>query len=156
MSGNDLGKGETVVFRPVRLLSVVSAFSALLVIATVGIAVGLGAEVRANFTPLQTITLLIFVAFIVVLIMALGLSYGRAERDGFAWRNGIRTHRVEWSEIRGLVFRSGDPWAYLLVESPNALSDEPRRIAVMAIQSTDRASAHDKADRLRGLIAERR
>ena len=156
MSATDQGKGETVVFRPVRLLWMVSVFSALLVVATVGIAIGLGAEVRANFTPLQTVTLLIFVAFMVALIMSLGLSYGRAERASFVWRNGIRSHRVAWSEIKGLVFRSGDPWAYLLVESPNALSDEPSRIAVMAIQSTDRASAHDKADRLRGLIAERR
>lgn len=146
---------DTVTFRPVRLLRWVSTFSALLVVATLGIAIGLGAEVRGNFTPLQTGTLLFFVAFMVALIMSLGLSYGRAEADGFTWRNGIRTHHVAWSEIRGLVFRSGDPWAYLLTESPNKLSDEPARIAIMAIQSTDRSSAQDKADRLRGLIAER-
>ncbi len=143
------------VFRPKRLLRWVSVFSVLLVVATAGIAIGLGAEVRGNFTPLQTATLLFFVAFMVALIMSLGLSYGRADGEGFTWRNGARTHHVAWSEIRGLVFRSGDPWAYLLVESGNALSDEPARIAIMAIQSTDRASAQDKADRLRGLIAER-
>lgn len=158
MSSATSGRDEPVIFRPVRLLRWTAGFSSLLVISSAGVWIGLGAEVRADFTGLQIITLLIFVAFMVGLMLSLGLSYGRAESGGFTWRNGLRTHHADWSSIRGLVFRSGDPWAYLLVDprEDKPSGGEPQRLAVMAIQSTDRAAAQDKADRLRGLMAQYR
>lgn len=140
---------EPEVFRPRRLLIWVSVASLAIVLLAIGSWIGLGREVRALFSPGQLLTLLLLMAFAVGFLMALGLCVARADAVGVRWRNGLRSHRLAWSEVLGVRYRQGDPWVYLLTAGP--APDDLLRRPVMAIQSTDRRDALDKAERLRAL-----
>ncbi len=63
---------------------------------------------------------------------------------GIVVRNIIVTTTVEWSQVRGVRFSGGDPWAYLDLENGDDL-------AVMAIQKSDGELAKHEAARLAAL-----
>lgn len=126
------------VFRPRRALWTAIALSAVLIVAA-----GLGwvllpAEIQAQFTVPQLATLAFFVGVMVVFMMSLGLSYVRVENDQLVFRNGLRTHRLGWDQIRGFRFGENDPWAYVLTVG------EPEQRALLGIQRTD--AEHADAD----------
>jgi hypothetical protein len=63
---------------------------------------------------------------------------------GIVVRNIIVTTTVEWSQVVGVRFSGGDPWAFLDLASGDDL-------AVMAIQKSDGAYARSEASRLAAL-----
>jgi hypothetical protein len=65
-------------------------------------------------------------------------------RGGIVVRNIVVTTTVEWSQVRGVRFSGGDPWAYLDLENGDDL-------AVMAIQKSDGDLARHEAGRLAAL-----
>lgn len=148
MTSGDTGADRTLVFRPQRLLFWCVVFAGLIVISSLAVWIGLGSQVRAMFTGLQIGTLLLFIGFSIALIMALGLCEVRASADGLWWRNGIRSHRLAWSEVRSIRFRPGDPWMF--VYAPGADGDDERH-QVMGIQSTDGARARAHAEEVRAM-----
>jgi hypothetical protein len=91
-----------------------------------------------------------------VMLVALGLLIGVAlaryaalsavpSPSGIVVRNIIVTTAVPWSQVRGVRFSGGDPWAYLdLVTGDD--------IAVMAIQKSDGELARREASRLAALV----
>ena len=65
---------------------------------------------------------------------------------GLVVRNVLLTRRLEWAEIVGIHYGSGDAWVLLDVSDGDTL-------AVMAIQRADGASAAAEAGRLATLMA---
>lgn len=121
-------------FRPRRSLLMASVLSVVLVVAAVVGWLALPANIQALFTVPQLLTLGFFVLVMVTFMMGVGLSYLRVDADGLTFRNGLRTHRLAWSQVRGLRFSEHDPWAYVL------LDDEVQR-PLLGIQRTDRQLA---------------
>ena len=142
------------VFRPRRLRIWALTAAVVVVVATVGVGVALGGDVRALFTPGQVLTLAVLLALTVAVLVGLAQSDARVDDAGVRWRNVFRSHRLGWHEIVGVRYRPGDPWAYLLTAGPAA--DDPVRHPLMAIQSTDGIIAVDEATRLRELWAAHR
>jgi hypothetical protein len=90
-----------------------------------------------------------------VMLVALGLLIGWAlsrfaalratpSPAGIVVRNIVVTTTVKWSQVAGVRFSGGDPWAYLDLASGDDL-------AVMAIQKSDGAYARAEAGRLAAL-----
>lgn len=65
---------------------------------------------------------------------------------GLVVRNVLLTRRLEWAEILGIHFGSGDPWVLLDLSDGDPL-------AVMAIQRADGEQAVAEAGRLATLMA---
>lgn len=65
---------------------------------------------------------------------------------GLVVRNVLLTRRLEWAEVLGIRYGSGDPWVSLDLSDGDTL-------AVMAIQRADGARADTEAGRLATLIA---
>lgn len=127
-----------------------SVFSAALVIIVIIGWIALPAHLRALFTPSQLITLLLVLFAIIGVIMTIGMSMVRADASGLVIRNGLRTHRIGWQQVRGLVYRDGDPWPTLLIND----RDDPDKIMLLGIQRTDHARADQTVAVLRRLRAE--
>jgi hypothetical protein len=128
-----------VVSYPRRMRIVGSIFSGLLVLAVIIGWIALPEHLRASFTASQVITLLLVLLAIVGVIMSVALSMVRADESGLVIRNALRTHRIDWRQVQGLVYREGDPWPTLLINS----RDDPDRVMLLGIQRTD----HGRADR---------
>lgn len=132
---------------PRRLRIVGAIFVAALVIVVIVGWVNLPAHLRALFTPFQIITLLAVLVVIVAMITGLALSTVRADEHGVWLRNGIRSHRIDWSQVHRVVFGSGDPWPTLQVGDP----DDPRRQMILGIQRSDGQRAVTAVAELRRL-----
>jgi Bacterial PH domain len=65
---------------------------------------------------------------------------------GLVVRNVLLTRRLEWAEVLGIRYGSGDPWVVLDLSDGDTL-------AVMAIQRADGARATAEAGRLATLMA---
>ena len=130
-------------FRPRRALLTASALSAVLVAAAALGWMALPAEIQVQFTGLQLLTLAFFVLVMIGFMMSLGLSYVRADDSGLTFRNGLRTHRLAWADVRGFRFTEHDPWAYVLVD--NELGQRP----LLGIQRTDQDRAEAAVGALR-------
>ncbi|WP_374929620.1 PH domain-containing protein [Kytococcus sedentarius] len=68
------------------------------------------------------------------------------DRQGMTVRNLFTTQRVEWNEVRGVVFSPGDPWVRL--QRTHGQED----LAVMAIQAADGDASRAEASRLAGIV----
>lgn len=143
-----------VVFRPRVLLVFASVVSVLFVAACLVGWFALG-SVRAQFTGLQVGTLVLFIVWIVGLMMGLALSVVVVEDSGLVVRNGVVTRRYDFSEVRAVRYREGDPWAYLELHETGTAGEHLRR-QCLAIQRVDGARARADAVRLRDLIRARR
>lgn len=137
--------GLPVRFRPfgVRLVSALLAL--LLAVMVTVIWVQFPDEVRASFTVVQKLTLLL----IALLIAAGGFALARCRVDaddgGLTVVNGYRRHRYDWSQVVAVTMRPGNPWAVL------DLNDGTSQGA-MGIQASDGARARAQVRRLRALV----
>lgn len=141
------------VVRPRRLL-VFGAFVALALMALTAAGwLALPADLQVLFSLSQRLTLLAVLALLVVVIVALATSSVRADADGLRIRNGLRTYRVPWGRVHKVIFRSGDPWAQLLLTPEDGsafevdLDAEKRQL--MGIQTVDGPRAHAAVEELR-------
>lgn len=128
------------------------ALSVAITIGTGLVWVGVGADVRARVSPPQAITLIGFWLVIVVLALAVGSSRVWANEDGVTTRNVLRVARFDPRDIVAVRLRPSDPWACLVVHVPGG---EPRRHAILAIQSLEGAAARSRVEQLRAWIGER-
>lgn len=123
------------VIRPRRSLLTASVLSAVLLVAAGVGWVALPTDVRDLFTPVQLLTLALFVLVMLGLMMSIGLSYVRADATGLTFRNGLRTHHLDWSEVSAFRFTENDPWAYVLTDG------DPDQRPLLGLQRTDQARA---------------
>jgi hypothetical protein len=126
-----------------------SIFSGVLVVIVIIGWVTLPEHLRGAFTPSQVITLLLVLVAIVGVIMSVASSTVRADRSGLVVRNVLRTHRIGWHQVCGLVYRDGDPWPTLLINN----RDDPEKIILLGIQRTDHGRADQAVAALRRLRA---
>lgn len=107
-------------------------------------------SVQIQFTIGQVLTLIGIVIVMIGLMLGLGLSRVRADESGLMIRNGVRVHRYRWDEIRGVRFRPGDPWAYVLLDTTperrERSGEKYRRQQMIAVQSPDGARARKAVD----------
>lgn len=139
---------ESVTFRPHASLRMATSLSVSLVAASALGWVMTPSQIQLMFTPIQLATLLLFIAVMVTFMMAVGLSYTRADAEGLTFRNGLRSHVVPWGRITAIRYRDGDPWAYILLRD-----GDPDRLPLMGIQRTDHAAAEAHVAELRRRLA---
>ncbi|MGH1562928.1 PH domain-containing protein [Mumia sp. DW29H23] len=135
------------VFRPVgpRVVAVVAILC--LWVLFFAIALTLPAEVRSQFTWLQTGTLVLFLLVSDAVLWGIGRSRVIADDDGVHVRNGYRSHHLRWSEIVDVSFSSGSPW-------PSLETRDDRRIMMIGIPASDGPRARDAVWYLRERILE--
>ena len=143
---------DVAVFRPRRLrVVVVAATMGLLLVTALGWW-ALPAEIRVLFSLSQRLTLLGLLATLVGTIGIVASSSVRADDDGLRVRNGLRTHRVAWSQVHKILLRPGDPWGLLLIKPAGAVFrvdlDAEKRM-LMGIQAHDGELARSAVDELR-------
>lgn len=141
------------VIRP-RRLQVFGAFMAFALVALTAVFwLALPAAVRVLFTVSQRLTLLGVLALLVVVIVALATSSVRADADGLRIRNGLRTHAVPWDRVHKVIFRSGDPWAQLLLTPADgtafAVDLDAEKRQLMGVQAVDGPRAQAAVTELR-------
>lgn len=119
---------------------------ACLVAIFVAIAVALPPEIREAFTVSQVVTLVLMLLATLAVLVGIARSSVQAGADGVQVLNGYRRHHVPWSQIRGIGFGRGSPWATLVL-------DDDRSIMMLAIQGSDGQRARDAVSQLRQDLA---
>lgn len=125
----------SLVIRPRRALLTASVLSAVLLVAAGAGWVAMPAATRDLFTPVQLLTLAFFVLVMLGFMMSIGLSTVRADATGLTFRNGLRTHHLDWPEVVGFRFTENDPWAYVLTDG------DPDQRPLLGLQRTDHLRA---------------
>ena len=139
---------ETATYRPKASLRMGISLSSSLVLASVLGWVMTPVYIREQFTPVQVLTLLFFLAIMVMMALGIGLSYVRANSVGITFRNGIKTYQVSWSQIKAFRYREGDPWPLVLLRS------EVGQRPMLGIQRSDRDYAERCVAELRERLAD--
>ena len=110
-------------------------------------------EIRDLFTVSQRLTLLGVLALLVGVVVAVATSSVRADTEGLRIRNGLRRHTVPWPRVHKIIFRSGDPWAQLLLVPDDGrvfeVSLDAEKRQLMGIQAVDGAQAQAAVEELR-------
>ena len=113
----------------------------------------LPADIRDLFTVSQRLTLLGVLTLLVGVIVAVATSSVRADAEGLRIRNGLRSYAVPWPRVHKIIFRSGDPWAQLLLIPDDGrvfeVSLDAEKRQLMGIQAVDGAQAHAAVEELR-------
>ena len=110
-------------------------------------------DVRQLFTVSQLLTLLGVLALLVGVIVAVAASSVRADETGLQIRNGLHSYQVPWSRVHKIIFRSGDPWALLLLipadGSEFSVDLDAEKRLLMGIQAVDGDRARQAVEELR-------
>ena len=125
------------VLRPRRALLTAVLLSAVLLAFSVLGWLAMPVATRDLFTAPQLITLALFILVMIGFMMSVGLSVVRADDTGLTFRNGLRTHHLDWQQVAGFRFTENDPWAYVLTDG------DPDQRPLLGLQRTDRARAED-------------
>jgi predicted DNA repair protein MutK len=133
-------------WRPLGVRIMLWAVGTLLIVLLVFVWIGLGEDIRSQFTLFERVTLVIIGVLLFITYYGLLRCKVVASADGLRVVNGYRSRRFEWSQVIGLSLPRGAPWATLDLSSGTTLS-------VMAVQGSDGARAHRAARDLRVLIA---
>jgi len=132
-------------YRPLGVRIMLSLLAVLLLGVIGFVAIALPPQARAQFTPFQVITLLLFLAAALFGIYGLMRCRVRATDLGVEVVNVFRRRRFEWAQILQVTHRRGDPWAVLDL-------DDGTTVVVMAIQGSDGARARTAVRELAALV----
>jgi hypothetical protein len=110
-------------------------------------------NIRQLFTVSQLLTLLGVLALLVGVIVGVAASSVRADESGLQIRNGLHSYQVPWGRVHKIIFRSGDPWAQLLLIPADGSEfkvdlDAEKRL-LMGIQAVDGDRAQQAVEELR-------
>ena len=123
--------GDAFVARPKVVLWNAAAWSVILPGIMLLLWFQLPLEIRLLFTPFQVAEIAFIFLFMLGIIWVVALSYVRADASGLVFRNGLRTHRLAWSEVEEVRMTDHDPWAYLHVAT------DVGRLPLLGIMRTD-------------------
>ncbi|MEV8375872.1 PH domain-containing protein [Kribbella sp. NPDC056861] len=98
-------------------------------------------DARGTFTLFQRVTLLAFFGTVLYLLYRMATVRVTAYEDSLKVRNVFRTYKYDWNDVKGLRFRSGDPWLQLF-------DAEGNRLGVLAVQASEGARAGKAAKEL--------
>ena len=132
-------------FRPLGVRVVSYVLGVLLLVLTVVTWLAFPAEIRAQFTVFQKLTVIGFGVMFYACGYALARSRLVARESGLTVVNGYRTRRYEWNQILAISLRAGSPWAML------DLSDGTS-VPAMGIQGSDGSRAQTQVRQVRTLI----
>lgn len=142
---------DPVVYRSNRLRFIVGLSSVGLVLLSLLFWVALPANLKAEFTLSQAVTLLIILGLFVFGLLVIGSGVVRADADGLYFRNGLSRHRYPWSRVHHVVLRPGDAWAHVLLvptDRPLETAADLEHRMLMGIQTGDGNYATDAVDDL--------
>lgn len=103
------------------------------------------AEIRAQFTPFQKLTMVFMFGLAFAAWFALIRSRVVADDTHLVVVNGYRTHVYEWAEVVSINLLRGAPWATLDLADGTTIS-------ALAIQGSDGDRARHAVRQLRKLI----
>jgi hypothetical protein len=135
-----------VTYRSNRLRLIVLVAALALVALSLVFWVALPANLKAEFTLSQAVTLLIILGLFVFGLLVIGSGVVQADADGLSFRNGLSRHRYPWSRVDHVVLRSGDAWAHVLLIPTDRPLEEKADLEhkmLMGIQTGDGAYATD-------------
>lgn len=92
--------------------------------------VSLPAEVRADFTTFQRLTLLVVFGTILALLYAVFRTSVLADEQGLTVINGFHAQQLSWPEVVRISLSDGRPWALLDLTDGST-------VAMMALQTAD-------------------
>ncbi len=121
-------------------------FGGLLVLLLAAVWIGLGEDLRSQFTLFQRITLVLMGVLLFGSWHALVRSRVTATEDGLTVVNGYRSRHFEWSQVISASLRRGAPWATI------DLSDGTT-VAAMGVQGSDGERARRAMREIRATIA---
>lgn len=132
-------------FRPRRARAVAWTFVAIVLVATIALALVMSLLGPGAWGAQDTALLALL-----GVVLAYGISRFASIRadptpEGMTVRNILVTTRLRWSEVERVRFGANDPWAYLVLVRGEDLP-------VMAIQRSDGALAQRQAGRLAALV----
>ena len=120
------------VYRPFGARLVVLVMAVALVGATTFLWLAMPAEVRAQFTWTERITILVFLAAILFGLWGMFRTSVAITDSGLVITNIFKVRSYDWAQVLAISLHRGDPWAVL------DLSDGTSVVA-MAIQGADGA-----------------
>ena len=133
-------------WRPFGARIAVWVLGGLLFALVVAVWIGLGAEVRGEFTIFQRTTLVVIALLLFGAWNALVLSRVIATAAGLTVVNGYRKRSYEWSQVIAVSLRRGAPWGTL------DLSDGTT-ISLIGVQGSDGDRARRAVREIRAAIA---
>lgn len=133
-------------WRPFGVRVAVWLLGGLLLALIIAVWIGLGAEVRGQFTLFQRGTLIFMALLLFGTYNALVRSRITATEEDLTVVNGYRKRVYEWSQVIGVSLRRGAPWGSL------DLSDGTT-IALIGVQGSDGERARRAVRELRAVIA---
>ena len=133
-------------WRPFGVRIAVWVFGGLLLATVVAFWVTLDADIRAQFTFLERVTLVFIGLLLFAAYYALMRSKVIATSAGLTVVNGYRKRSYEWSQVIQASLRRGAPWGTL------DLSDGTT-VSVMGVQGSDGKRARRAIREIRAAIA---
>src|SRR3954447_11540154 len=100
-------------FRPLGVRVVATALGVLLAVLVTAVWLSFPQHVRASFSLVQKLTLLVIGLLVVGIGFALARSRIDADDAGLTVVNGYRRHRYDWGQVVAVTMRAGNPWAVL-------------------------------------------
>ncbi len=132
-------------FRPLGVRLAIYVLGAMLLVVCVVTWYAFPPEIRAQFTLVERLTLIVLGLMFGAGGYALARSRLVARREGLTVVNGYRVRHFDWNQVLGVTLRPGSPWAVL------DLSDGTST-AAMGIQGSDGARAIRQVRELRELV----
>lgn len=146
-----LKPGEKRVYRSAPVLRMATMLSISLTVCFVGLWFLLEKEIRQTFTVPQIGTLLFFMVFMIVFMMAIALSHITLTSDGIRVRNGLFGGFHRWDEVVDVFYGPGDTWAYLRLVPTDETHEERTRM-VLGIQRQEGPAAAERVREVRAYI----
>jgi hypothetical protein len=133
-------------WRPRKARIVAFGIAAVVMTVVVGLAFLLPSGGGRPFGVADRVGIVLIGVLVAAVLVRQGLVRLTADERGLHVVNLFRRRRLDWSEVAGVSFRSGDPW--LMLELP-----DEERLAVMGIQAADGPAARAAAREVAALVA---
>jgi hypothetical protein len=133
-------------WRPLGVRVALLVVGTLLTVLLIAVWIGIGADVRRQFSTYQRVTMVIIALLLFVTYYALVRCKVVATETGLTIVNGYRTRRFAWSQLIQMSLPRGAPWATLDLSDGTSVS-------VMGIQGSDGTRARRAVREVRACIA---
>ncbi len=133
-------------WRPFGVRLAIWVFGGMLLVLVVAVWIGLGPEVRGQFTYFQRGTLVLMGILLFLTYNSLVRSKVIATEEGLTVVNGYRKRHFEWSQVIAVQLRRGAPWGSL------DLSDGTT-ISLIGVQGSDGDRARRAVREIRATVA---
>ncbi|MCW2817671.1 MAG: hypothetical protein JWR42_458 [Marmoricola sp.] len=135
-------------WRPFGVRVAIWVLGGLLVVLLVAVWIGLGDDVRSQFTLFQRATLVLMGVLLFLTYNSLVRSKVIATAEGLTVVNGYRRRTFEWSQVIAVHLRRGAPWGSLDLSDGTSIS-------LIGVQGSDGDRARRAVREIRATIAAR-